>query len=285
MSSLGIPPSKRALVMGILNITPDSFSDGGNFLELEKAVAHGMQLVAQGADILDIGGESTRPGARPVEVQEELRRILPVIKALRKRTEVMLSIDTSKAVVAEAALAAGATIINDVSALEDPAMGPLAARTGARLILMHKQGTPQTMQIAPAYPNDDIVAAVLSFLAEVRAKALQCGVSEQSIILDPGLGFGKTMAHNFSLLKALPQLVQLGSPILIGHSRKSFLGGEVTDRLIPSIAITTLARYHGVLLFRVHDPRPHQEALHTVENFLFTNESLPPLLRPLDLRA
>lgn len=254
--------------MGILNVTPDSFSDGGNFLEVEKAVAHGMELIAQGADILDIGGESTRPGAQPIDPQEELRRVLPVIKALREKTAVPLSIDTSKALVAEAAVAAGATLINDISALEDPAMGPLAARTGAGLILMHKQGTPQTMQEAPTYPDDDVVTAVLSFLKAARTKALDEGVPAELIILDPGLGFGKTAAHNVALLKALPELVELGSPVLIGHSRKSFLGGRVTDRLIPSVAMTALARYHGVMLFRVHDPRPHREALRTVETVL-----------------
>lgn len=258
----------KALVMGVLNVTPDSFSDGGNFLEVEKAVARGIQLIEQGADILDIGGESTRPGAKPVGEQEELQRVIPVIKALREKTTMSLCIDTSKAIVAEAALAAGASIINDISALEDPKMGPLAARTGAGLILMHKQGTPQTMQEAPAYPNDDVVTAVFSFLKERRAKALAYGVAAESIVLDPGLGFGKTVEHNFSLLKALPFFAELGAPILIGHSRKSFLGGKIAERLIPSVAITTFARYHGALFFRVHDPQPHKEALRVIEKLL-----------------
>lgn len=276
MLSLWIPPCNKALIMGILNITPDSSSDGGSFFEIEKAVAHGMELIKQGADILDIGGESTRPGAEPVEAQEELRRVITVIKVLREKTEVPLSIDTSKAIVAEAAVAAGANIINDISALEDPAMGPLAARTGVGLVLMHKQGTPQTMQQEPTYPANDVVTAVIAFLKQACEKALRYGVKKNAIILDPGIGFGKTPEHNFALLRGIPRLADLGAPLLLGHSRKWFLNEvpfdyspqALQERFIPAIAITALARYHGALLFRVHDPRPHAEALRTVERMI-----------------
>ena len=258
--------AKKALILGILNVTPDSFSDGGSFLEVEKAAAHGLQLLAEGASILDIGGESTRPGALPITAEEELRRVIPVIRALRKKTEASISIDTSKATVAEAAIVAGATIINDISGLEnDPSIATIAASTGAGLILMHKQGTPLTMQAAPSYPNDDVVASVINFLSHARAKAIKSGVAADAIVLDPGLGFGKTVEHNFTLLRAIPQLTQLGAPLLIGHSRKSFLGGAIDNRLFPSIAVTSLARYHGAMLFRVHDPLPHREALAVVE--------------------
>ncbi len=254
--------TRNALIMGILNVTPDSFSDGGSFLEIEKAVTHGLWLLAEGATILDIGGESTRPGALPVDTEEELRRVIPVIERLRKKTEAPISIDTSKAAVAQAAIAAGATIINDISGLEnDPQIAEIAARAGAGLILMHRQGTPLTMQEDPYYRNDDVLSAVTHFLSHARAKATKSGIAAEAIILDPGLGFGKTAEHNFTLLRAIPELAQLGAPLLIGHSRKSFLGKHLEMRLFPSIAVTSLAYYHGARLFRVHEPRPHREAL------------------------
>lgn len=257
--------ANRALILGILNVTPDSFSDGGFFLEKERALDRGLALVEEGADILDIGGESTRPGAMPISAEEELRRVIPVIQKLRKKTSVPISIDTSKATVAHAAIQAGATIINDVSALGDPGMGEVAASTGSTLILMHHQGTPETMQKNPTYPQDDVVAAVTTFLIKTRERALNYGVPKDRIILDPGIGFGKTQEHNNALLRAIPTLTQLGAPLLLGHSRKSFLGKTVQERLLPSVAITSIARYHGALLFRVHDPHPHREAVRTIE--------------------
>jgi len=266
----------RALILGILNVTPDSCSDGGSFFNPQKAVERGLELLAEGADIIDIGGESVRPGAVLISPEEELQRVLPVIRGLRRRTEIPISIDTSKAVVAQAAMEAGASIINDVTALSDPQMGTVAASIKAGLILMHMQGIPRTMQAAPSYPNDDVVAAVANFLTEARQRALHHGVQENAIILDPGIGFGKTAAHNFSLIKATPQLTKLGSPLLIGHSRKWFLNGvpgdysprALEERFIPSIAVTSIARYHGAMLFRVHDPRAHREVLRTVETIL-----------------
>lgn len=261
----------RGLIVGIVNVTPDSFSDGGAFTDPETASSQGLKLLSEGADLLDIGGESTRPGATPVDAMEERRRILPVIKALRSKTEAPLSIDTSKASVAEAALRAGATIINDVTALRgDPAMGSVVAAHRAGLILMHMQGNPATMQEHPSYPNDDVLTAVSKFLSERRAAALGFGVDAASIILDPGIGFGKTAAHNLALLRGIPSLTTLGSPLMIGHSRKAFLGtiAESTDpseRFWPGIAITSLARELGARLFRVHDAKPHGEALRMTE--------------------
>ncbi|MBX9578460.1 MAG: dihydropteroate synthase [Chthoniobacterales bacterium] len=268
----------RALILGILNVTPDSCSDGNPFLTLEQAVERGLELVAEGADIIDIGGESTRPGSVPVSAEEEMRRVLPVIRGLRTRTEAIISIDTSKATVAQAAIEAGASIINDVTALSDPKMGIVAASTKAGLILMHMQGNPHMMQAAPSYPNDDAATAVANFLSRAREKALSYGVQENALVLDPGIGFGKTVAHNFSLLNAIPRLTQLGSPLLLGHSRKWFLNGvsgdysprALEERFIPSIAVTSIARYHGAMLFRVHDPRAHREALQTTELLLST---------------
>lgn len=268
--------TRRALILGILNVTPDSCSDGGHFFEPQKAVARGLELIAEGADIIDVGGESTRPGAEPISSEEEIQRVIPVIQELRKKTETPISIDTSKAIVAQAAMAAGATIINDVTALSDPKMGEIAATAGAGLILMHLQKTPRTMQTEPSYPNDDVVGTVVNFLTATREKALRYGVKKNAIVLDPGIDFGKTAAHNFSLINAIPQLTQLGAPLLIGHSRKWFLNGvpgdyserALEERFIPSIAVTSIARYHGAMLFRVHNPRAHREALKTVETLL-----------------
>jgi dihydropteroate synthase len=264
--------TKRGLIVGILNTTPDSFSDGGLFLNLNEAVKHGLKLIADGADILDIGGESTRPGSESVGEEEEMSRVLPVIKALRAVTDVPFSIDTSKASVADAALEAGADIINDVTALcGDARMGEVAASRGAGLILMHMQGRPQTMQLNPSYAEDDVVRTVAKFLSERRAAAIGFGVDAAAITLDPGLGFGKTMAHNLALLRGIPELVTLGSPLMIGHSRKSFLGkikglGAVQDRgLAAAVALTGLAYASGARLFRVHDAAPHREALRVTE--------------------
>ena len=270
------------LIVGIVNATPDSFSDGGKFLNPEAAVAHGLRLLAEGADLLDIGGESTRPGAAPVSQEEELHRVIPVITSLRRAMEAPISIDTSKASVAEAALAAGADIINDVTALTgDPRMGAVAGKSQAGVMLMHMQGTPETMQHAPAYPDDDVVGSVAKYLSERREAALGFGVDEAAIILDPGLGFGKTVAHNLALIRGLPRLCMLGSPVLIGHSRKSFLGSISQsvdtdaggDRLPPGIAVTALARQFGARLFRVHEAASHRAALLATEA-LITNEAV-----------
>ena len=269
--------SSRGLILGIVNATPDSFSDGGVFLNPAAACDHGLNLLAEGASILDVGGESTRPGSLPVSSEEEINRVLPVIRALRARTKAPISIDTSKADVAEAAIDAGADIINDVTALRgDPRMPALASSSRAGLILMHMQGTPQTMQEAPAYPQDDVVGDVAKFLSERCNAALGCGVDHAAIILDPGLGFGKTVAHNLALLRNIPRLAALGSPLLIGHSRKSFrakITGESDaessgDRLASGIAVTSFAREQGARLFRVHEPRPHADALRITEAIL-----------------
>ena len=269
--------SSRGLILGIVNATPDSFSDGGVFLDPAAACEHGLNLLREGASILDIGGESTRPGALPVIAEEEINRVLPVIKALRARTEAPISIDTSKAAVAEAALEAGADIINDVTALRgDSRMSAVAVSSRAGLILMHMQGNPQTMQDAPSYHQDDVVGAVAKFLSERRDAALWCGVDHAAIILDPGLGFGKTVAHNLALLRNIPHLAALGAPLLIGHSRKSFLtkiagnlGAEASDaRLASDVAVTSFAREKGVQLFRVHEPRSHIAALRVTEALL-----------------
>lgn len=264
--------SAQGLIVGIVNATPDSFSDGGNFLVAGDALRHGLRLIQEGADILDVGGESTRPGSSPVSEEEELGRVIPVIESLRRETDAPISIDTSKAVVAEAAVCAGADIINDVTALGDPRMGDVAAATGAGLILMHMQGTPATMQQSPAYAEDDVAGEVAKYLSERRSAALGFGVNQAAIILDPGLGFGKTAAHNLELIRSLPLLCGLGAPVLIGHSRKSFLAGfsgtDSADRLPAGIALTAVARQLGARLFRVHEAAPHRAALRATEAVL-----------------
>jgi len=266
--------SPRGAMVGIVNVTPDSFSDGGAFLDPSAACEQGLKLLEQGASLLDVGGESTRPGSLPVSAEEELHRVIPVVKALRARTDAPISIDTSKAAVAEACLSEGADIINDVTALEgDPRMGKVVARREAGLILMHMQGTPETMQADPSYPQDDVVGEVAKYLSARREAALGYGVDTTAIILDPGLGFGKTVAHNLALIRGIPQLIKIGSPILLGHSRKSFLG-KITgvekqcaseDRLAADLAVTALARSLGASLFRVHEVRPHFDALRVTE--------------------
>lgn len=275
----GLDLSSKAAVVGIVNITPDSFSDGGKTMDPDNACAHALKLLEEGAALLDLGGESTRPGAVPVAPEEELLRLLPVLKMLRKRTDAPISIDTSKASVAQACLDEGADIINDVTALSgDPLMGEVVSRTGAGLILMHLQGTPRTMQENPCYPQDDVLSDVSKYLSDRRAVALGCGVDSDAIILDPGLGFGKTVAHNLALLRGIPLLNRLGTPLMIGHSRKSFLGKIMSedgintpeDRLSAGLAVTVLARSLGALLFRVHEVRPHLESLRMAEAVLAT---------------
>lgn len=247
---------RASLVMGIVNVTPDSFSDGGRYFEPEAAVEHALELWRAGADILDIGGESTRPFAPAVEEAEELRRVLPVIERLVGRVKAPISIDTQKPGVARAALAAGASIVNDVAAWRaDAAMAALVAETGAGYVMMHSQGTPQTMQMAPSYK--DVVSEVESFF-EARLQALgKSGVRAEQVILDPGIGFGKSMEHNLELLAAMGRFKHLGRPLLIGVSRKSFigklLGGEVDGRLPGALACACWGAMEGVQIVRAHD--------------------------------
>jgi dihydropteroate synthase len=252
-------------VMGVVNVTPDSFSDAGRFLDTEAAVRHGLQLEAEGAAIIDIGGESTRPGADPVAAEVELGRVLPVIEGLVSAgTGAQISIDTSKAVVADAALRAGATLVNDVTALRsDPDMPAVVAGAGADCCLMHMLGDPRTMQEDPRY--DDVVIEVRAFLEERLAAATRAGIAEERILLDPGIGFGKTVWHNLELLRRLDELVAVGRPVVIGTSRKSFLGKltgrGVDDRLPGTIATNVLAYERGARVFRVHEVAPVADAL------------------------
>jgi dihydropteroate synthase len=250
--------------MGVLNVTPDSFSDGGLFLDEQAAVDHGVELIRQGADILDIGGESTRPGAEPVGVDEELRRVVPVVESLAQRVGTsQLSIDTSKAKVAKTALAAGATLVNDVSALRaDPEMVGVVVDSGADCCLMHMLGEPRTMQQGVGGPRyKDVVDDVKAFLEERLAFAVGAGVPERLIMLDPGIGFGKTIEHNLALLRRLDEIVALGRPVVIGTSRKSFLGGAPAERLPGTIATNVMAFERGASVFRVHDVAPVASAL------------------------
>jgi dihydropteroate synthase len=254
-------------VMGVVNVTPDSFSDGGLFLDAGAAIAHGRLLAQEGASILDIGGESTRPGAAAVAEDEELRRVLPVINGLVSGdvTSARISIDTSKAGVASAALSAGAVLVNDVTALRAaPEIAGLVADAGAELCLMHMLGDPRTMQDDPRY--DDVVSEVKAFLEERMAFAVAEGVAEERILLDPGIGFGKTVAHNLTLLARLDEIVALGRPVVIGTSRKSFLGrltgrSDAGERLPGTIATNVIALERGARIFRVHDVAPVFDAL------------------------
>jgi dihydropteroate synthase len=264
--------SQRGEIMGILNVTPDSFSDGGHHSHITAALQHARRMIAEGAEIIDIGGESTRPGAAVVSADEEIARTQPVIAALRAEWDGCLSIDTSKSVVAAAALAAGADIINDVSGLTaDPAMIDLCAASGCGVVVMHMQGDPRTMQISPNY--EDVAVEVRAFFAERLATMTAHGVAVEAICFDPGIGFGKTVEHNLSLLRALSDLVIGGRPLLLGASRKSFIGRvlgseDLADRYWPTIAITAWARESGVMIHRVHDVRPNAEALRMAEAIL-----------------
>jgi dihydropteroate synthase len=259
----------RPLVMGIVNVTPDSFSDGGQHVSTDAAVAHALALVEQGADVLDIGGESTRPGSLPVSLDEELARVLPVVAALKARTAVPLSIDTSKAEVARQCLAAGAHLINDVTALRgDPDMAEVVRGNGAAVVLMHMQGTPATMQQHPHY--DDVVAEVGQFFEERLHTAANRGIAAQRTVLDPGIGFGKTAVHNLQLLARLDQFQRLGRPVCLGVSRKGFLG-KVLDRPLPrrlasSLAAACYALSRGAAqLVRVHDVEETRDAVNLFE--------------------
>jgi dihydropteroate synthase len=260
------PMPRDFRVMGVVNVTPDSFSDGGRFLDPEAAVAHALRLAAEGADVLDFGGESTRPGAEPVTAEEERRRVVGVIERVAAAgTGARLSIDTSKAAVAEAALDAGATLVNDVTALRgDPDMAALVADREVDCCLMHMLGEPRTMQLDPRY--DDVVADVAAFLEERLAHAVGAGVAEERILLDPGIGFGKKLEHNLELLRRLDEIVAIGRPVVVGTSRKSFIGlltdrAEPDQRLPGTIATNVLALERGASVFRVHDVAPVREAL------------------------
>lgn len=255
---------RMPLVMGIVNVTPDSFSDGGRFFDASRAIDHGLRLVAEGADLLDVGGESTRPYSTPVDAEEELRRVIKVVEALAARTNVPVSIDTSKARVACEAVAAGAEIINDVSGLEaDPQMLEVALSSKAGICAMHMRGTPQTMQDDPRY--DDVVAEIYGYLKDRRDRLVAEGIDRERLALDPGIGFGKTHAHNLSLLAAAGRFLDLDCPILVGHSHKGFigkvLGDKEADRTFGNVGVSLGLALQGVQVLRVHDVGPTRQAL------------------------
>jgi dihydropteroate synthase len=264
--------ARRALIMGVLNVTTDSFSDGGQYIDVERAVAHGKQLVNDGAEIIDIGGESTRPGAEPVSEAEEMRRVLPVIEHLMiDLPQVVISIDTMKPGVALAAVAAGAEIINDVTGLRDPAMREVVRATGAGAIAMHMQGQPRDMQRAPQY--DDVVGEIREFFRQTFEACLACAIDPMRLAFDPGIGFGKTVEHNLALLRNLDSMRVLGRPLVLGVSRKSFLGKVIgstalEDRAWPTVALMSYGRTRGANIIRVHDARPNAEALRMTEAIL-----------------
>jgi dihydropteroate synthase len=259
---------RRTVLMGVLNVTPDSFYDGGRRPDAERAVADGVALAQAGAEIIDIGGESTRPGARPVSVEEELGRVLPVIRGLRKAGSTVISVDTYKAPVARAALEAGADMINDISALRfDPEMAGLIASENVPVVLMHMQGTPRTMQVEPRY--DDVVAEVRDFLTAQVRRAIDAGIAAETIIVDPGIGFGKSLPHNLTLIRHLPSFESLGQPLLVGASRKAFIGKilklDPDDRLEGSIAVAVAAVLAGANIVRVHDVKETLRAIRVAD--------------------
>lgn len=252
------------LLMGIVNVTPDSFSDGGQFFDAERAVEHALRLADEGADLLDIGGESTRPNSTPVDSEEELRRVVPVITSLVNQIDVPVSVDTSKAAVAEAALDSGAEILNDVTGFEgDANMVRIAVESRAGLCAMHMQGTPQTMQDAPSYGN--VVEEIAAYLLQRRDALLKAGVARERICLDPGIGFGKTHQHNLTLAAGCSRFHETGCPLLVGHSRKGFigkvLGNKEANRTFGTIGVTLALAAQGVQVIRVHDVRANREAL------------------------
>jgi dihydropteroate synthase len=266
VSSAPSVPTGRTLVMGVLNVTPDSFSDGGRFVRVDDAVAHGMRLAEEGADFVDVGGESTRPGSGPVTEQEELDRVAPVVEALAVRVGARISIDTSKPRVAEACLALGATLVNDVTGLSDPEMIRVVKEGGAGVVVMHMRGQPKTMQQEAAYR--DVVAEVRAFLAQRARRARESGIAE--VIVDPGIGFAKTAAHNFEILARLDELTGLGYPLLVGPSRKSFLGSlpsqlPAAERLEGTLAAVAVAVLKGATIVRVHDVLETKRVVEVVE--------------------
>jgi dihydropteroate synthase len=264
--------SRHGMIMGVLNVTPDSFSDGGEFLGAEKAVEHGFKMTMDGAHIIDVGGESTRPGADAIAAEEQLRRVVPVIEKLRAKIDIFISIDTSKAAVARAAIEAGASIVNDVTGGRgDTEMMPLVAKNQAAFIIMHMQGNPRTMQLEPRY--DDVVSEVADFFRQQYACALECGVDPMAIAFDPGIGFGKTLEHNLELIGNLGALRVDERPLVVGVSRKSFLAKligstDMNDRLAPVVALTSLLRAWGADVFRVHDVKENVNALRVTEAIL-----------------
>ena len=248
--------SAGCILMGVLNVTPDSFSDGGQFFDTDKAIEHGLKMADEGAAIIDIGAESTRPGAEPVSMEEQIRRVVPVIEALCTKIDVPISIDTNRSEVAKTALQAGAAIINDITALSDERMGELAVKQRVPVILMHMQGTPATMQIEPKYK--DVVTEVRRFLLKKAKRAEQFGIPKERIFIDPGIGFGKTLEHNLLLLRNIDKFVTIGYRVLVGTSRKSFIGkitdkNDPVDRIFGTAASVALCVAAGVSIVRVHD--------------------------------
>jgi dihydropteroate synthase len=264
--------SRYGLIMGVLNVTPDSFSDGGEFLTTDKATERGLQIAREGAHIIDVGGESTHPGSQPVTVEEELRRVIPVIQNLRRKLDIPISIDTSKAEVARVAIEAGASIVNDVTGGRgDQQMLPLVAETKSAFILMHMQGTPRTMQIQPRYT--DVVAEISEFFRQQYARAIGLNIDSMAIAFDPGIGFGKTLEHNLDLLGRLERLRVHDRALVVGVSRKSFLGKligspEMSDRRIPGLALTSFLRARGADVLRVHDVKENVYALRVTDAIL-----------------
>jgi dihydropteroate synthase len=264
--------SRHGLIMGVLNVTPDSFSDGGEFFTADKAAERALQMAAEGAHIIDIGGESARPGSEPVAVEEELLRVIPVIENLRRKLDVPISIDTSKAEVARAAIKSGASIVNDVTGGRgDDQMLPLVAETKSAFIIMHMQGTPRTMQIEPRYT--DVVAEISEFFRQQYARAIGLNIDPMAIAFDPGIGFGKTLEHNLELLAQLERLRAHDRALVVGVSRKSSLGKligspDIKDRLAPGLALTALLRARGADVFRVHDVKENVYALQVTEAVL-----------------
>jgi dihydropteroate synthase len=267
--------SHRGVIMGILNVTPDSFSDGGHWLGVDAALAHAREMIEHGAEILDVGGESTRPGAEPVPEEEEARRVLPVIGELSRLknhgASFVISVDTMKPTVARRAVEAGASIINDVGGFRDPEMVRVAKETGAGVVIMHMQGEPRTMQEAPRY--SDVTGEVREFFCQRMELCLRSGVSASRVIFDPGIGFGKSVDHNLELLRRLPELAALGRPLMIGASRKSFIGkvlgtDAMESRSWPTVAMTGFCRERGARVFRVHEVKASVEALRMTEAIL-----------------
>ena len=267
---------KQSLVMGILNVTPDSFSDGGKYFEKNTAIEHALKMVENGADIIDIGGESTRPFSDPVNLDEELSRVIPVIEGIRKKSDVCISIDTTKSVVASKALQVGASIINDVSAMEvDPLMADVAIQFNCPLIIMHMKGTPENMQDNPKY--ESLISDIKDYLVGRIDFALSRGVEQKKIIIDPGIGFGKTVENNFEIINNLNHFVELNFPVLLGASRKSFIGVSLNlpeeDRLEGSLAANVIGLQQGVKIFRVHDVSETNKAL-LIANKIFNSNHL-----------
>ncbi len=271
LSALHSPARTRPLIMGILNVTPDSFSDGGRYLSPERAVEQGVKLEEEGADILDVGGESTRPGSDPVPTEVELQRVVPVVELLASRVNIPISVDTRKPEVARAACSAGASMINDVEGFRNPAMGEVARETGAWVVVMHMKGTPKEMQVNPHY--QDVLGEVCRFLERQRDRLVEMGVKRERIIVDPGIGFGKRFQDNLSLIQGLEAIKRrLGQPVLLGHSRKSFIGQILglppEERDVGSTAITVFAAIKGVDIVRVHNVKMCRQALQVVKTLL-----------------